>query len=78
MRQTKKNCGRSKSPAFGSKDEKTGNMYSIPEEPAPLNPSVNSPVYELQTERLLLRRVQESDLELFHEILSNHDATTYL
>jgi RimJ/RimL family protein N-acetyltransferase len=34
-------------------------------------------MHEIRTERLLLRRARESDLEAIHSVLSNPEATTY-
>lgn len=41
-----------------------------------LNPDI--PKYEIETERLLFRRMLESDCESLHEVFSSHDAMTYM
>lgn len=45
------------------------------EEPPKLN--TDAPVYEIETEHLLFRRMRDSDSEALHEIFSNRDAMTY-
>lgn len=37
----------------------------------------DTPMYEIETKRLLFRRMQESDSEALHRIFSNDDAMTY-
>lgn len=51
-------------------------MGSI-EEPEVPKRNTDTPIYKLETERLLLRYMLESDSEALHEIFSNHDAMTY-
>lgn len=46
-------------------------------EPKLPNLSTDAPIYELETERLLFRRMLESDSESLHEVFSNHDAMAY-
>lgn len=37
----------------------------------------DAPMYEIETERLLFRRMLESDAEALHRIFSNDDAMAY-
>lgn len=41
-------------------------------------PDPDVPKYEIETERLLFRRMLESDCESLHEVYASHDAMTYM